>query len=101
MRILIFIRNNFRLILVVAISILILYHFLFSDYGFLRKWDLENQKKKILAQINREIQIRDSLKDRIRALKYDTLEIERVARIKYGLVKEGEVTYVFRKKKAN
>jgi cell division protein FtsB len=66
-----------------------------------RKWKLEKEKKNLQAEIYREIHIRDSLKNRIRLLKFDTLEIERIARIKYGLIKEGEVTYVFGKKKAN
>lgn len=101
MRILNFFKKNLRLILGVLISALILYHFLFSDYGFVRKWKLEKEKKSLQAEIYREIHIRDSLKNRIRLLKFDTLEIERIARIKYGLIKEGEVTYVFGKKKAN
>jgi len=101
MRILNFFKKNLRLILGILISALILYHFLFSDYGFVRKWKLEKEKKNLQAEIYREIHIRDSLKNLIRLLKFDTLEIERVARIKYGLIKEGEVTYVFGKKKAN
>ncbi|MGB9771898.1 MAG: FtsB family cell division protein [Candidatus Kapaibacteriota bacterium] len=76
------------------------YHLVFSNFGFLNKRKLEKEKKELLNEIKNELNIRDSLENRIKMLETDSLEIEKVAREKYGLVKEGEEIYAITKKKA-
>lgn len=94
------IRRHFRIIIVLLIVFLIFYHLFFSNYGFIRKWELEKQKQNLLIEIRHQIEFRDSLKNRIKLLTNDTTEIEKIAREKYGLLREGEVLYVIGKKKA-
>ncbi len=94
-------KTHFRILIVFLLVSLVFYSLIFSDYGYIRKWKLEQQKKSLLNNIRRQIEIRDSLRNRIKLLTYDTTEIEKIAREKYGLIKEGEVLYVIGKKKAN
>lgn len=93
------IRQNFRLILLLFFTLIFVYILFFSKFGLIEKWELKNQKRKLINQINSQIKIRDSLLKRIELLNQDTFEIEKIAREYYGLVKEGEKIYVVRKKK--
>lgn len=71
---------------------------LFSQYGFLKKKELFDKKKQLLFEIDTQLKMQDSLKQRINSLMFDTNEIEEVARKYYGYVKEGELIYVPKKK---
>ena len=82
-----------RVIIAGSIVIIVLGLFLFSKHGLITRIQLENQKKEIQQKIKNEKRISDSLKNVIRSLRYDTLEIEREAREKYGMVKPGEEKY--------
>ncbi len=94
-------RKFFRFVFVFVLLAWVGYILFFSNYGFVRKWQLEKERKELLNQIREEIRRRDSLEQRIKLLETDTLEIERIAREIYGLVKEGEEIYAITKKKAN
>ncbi|MCX7908641.1 MAG: septum formation initiator family protein [Ignavibacteria bacterium] len=94
-------RKTFRLLLMLIFVLVSVYFLFFSKYGYLTRWRLEKEKKELLQLINSEIKKRDSLEKRINLLENDTLEIERIAREYYGLVKEGEEIYAITKKKAN
>lgn len=91
----------FRFVFVFVLLAWVGYLLFFSNYGFVRKWKLEKERKELLNQIREEIRRRDSLEQRIKLLETDSLEIERIAREFYGLVKEGEEIYAITKKKAN
>ncbi|MEJ5286000.1 MAG: hypothetical protein CH6_4127 [Candidatus Kapaibacterium sp.] len=92
-------RKSVRFIFIFLSLIFIAYYLFFSDFGYLNKWKLEREKKILLNQIKEELERRDSLEMRIKLLESDSLEIEKVAREKYGLVKEGEEVYAITKKK--
>ena len=74
----------------VIISVIIGAVILFSDYGLVKLFNLEYRKSTLEDEITRQYQIKDSLQKEIRAMRYDTTQIERIAREKYGLVKPGE-----------
>jgi cell division protein FtsB len=84
---------TFLIILIVALFIL------FSNYGVYKRIKLEIQKKELYSKISNDKKIQDSLKQQIELLKNDKLEIERVAREKYGMVKPGEKVYFIKKEK--
>lgn len=73
-------------ILLVSIAILIT----FTDFGLLKWLSLEYEKRKLIEEIKQIQQSKDSLKNEVNAMKYDTLEIEKVAREKYGMIKPNE-----------
>jgi cell division protein FtsB len=78
----------------VAVSILVLYFVLFSNSGLVKRFSLESEKAELQEKILKAKMQNDSLKHRIELLKSDELEIERVAREKYGMKKKGETIYL-------
>jgi cell division protein FtsB len=75
--------------------VVIALNFVFSEHGIINRISLEYDKKALLEKIQIENKIGDSLKIRIKSLKYDSLEIERLAREYYGMLKPGERLYIF------
>lgn len=94
-------RKLFRLIASIVFMLFAGYLLFFSKFGYLTKWKLDRERKELLNQIQEEIRQVDSLETKLKMLNYDTLEIERVARELYGLVKMNEEIYAITKKKAN
>lgn len=76
------------------IAILVLYFVMFSDSGVITRFSLESEKAELKEKISRAKKETDSMKHRIEELKTNDLEIERVAREKYGMKKKGETIYI-------
>jgi cell division protein FtsB len=89
--------KNIRRILIV-LGTLLLAFVIFADYGFLKRIELEQQVSELDEQIQQQKHIRDSIRSNIYKLTYDTIEIERIAREKYGMVKSNEEVYHIKKK---
>lgn len=66
---------------------------IFTDFGLFRRYKLEFEKNMIEKEIQKQRHISDSLLQVIYKMQSDTFEIERVAREKYGLVKQTEQIY--------
>ncbi len=86
-------KKRRKLLIGGSLLLALLVFVLFSEHGVLKRISLESEKVDMIQEIKHEQRIRDSLKQRIHELRYDTTEIERVAREKYGMVKEGEKIY--------
>lgn len=93
-------KKILRLIVSIAFIVLVVYLLFFSKFGYITKWKLERERKELLNQVQEEIRQIESLETRLKLLNYDTLEIERIARELYGLVKLNEEVYAITKKKA-
>lgn len=72
---------------------------LLSNHGILKRISVERQKSDIFSKIESEKRAYDSIRKRINMLEYDTLEIERIAREKFGMAKPGEKIYYIPRKK--
>ena len=92
------IKNKTLLIWTVVISA-VLFYLLFSSHGIVQRISLEYKLTELKEQLSNERKIKDSLQNKIRKLRYDTLEIERAAREKFGMVKDGEKVYYIKKQK--
>lgn len=77
---------------------ILLFFLIFSNNGLLRRFELEVEKYEIQENILNKKNKLDQSKEEIELLKSDTLEMERIAREKYGYIKEGEKTYILKKK---
>lgn len=66
---------------------------IFSDKGLLTRMKLNKEKEKIIKQVEEEKRKQDSLKKEIEQLNTSDKKIERIAREKYGMTKEGEIIY--------
>lgn len=82
-----------------VILFVILIFYLFTDYGAINKYSYiskESDLSEKAAGLRKEI---DSLKKLEIRMRKDTLEIERLAREKYGMIKPGEKVIFIKKKK--
>lgn len=92
-----FIKGKLHVIFIVLIFFVLLF-LTFSNYGIFKRITLEKNKKELIRLILKEKKIQDSLKQKINDFTYDTTEIERVAREKYGMLKPSEKVYFIKEK---
>lgn len=94
-------KSTKRRFTIIGVSIILLLSAfaIISDYGLLKRFNLEYERIKLNKKIEEKLKIQDSLKNEISLRLYDTLTIERVAREKYGMLKHGEQIYYIPKYK--
>jgi len=88
--------NKKKLFIFIAFLLLLLF-FCFSDYGFIKRIELELQTSTLNKEITQQQLITDSIQNIIDKLLYDDYEIERIARQEYGMVKPNEDVYHIKK----
>ncbi|MFH1050826.1 MAG: septum formation initiator family protein [bacterium] len=71
--------------------------FLFSPYGIIKSIKLANQRADSYNELLQMKKTNDSLREKIIEIRTDTVEIERIAREKYGMIKRGEKVYIRKK----
>lgn len=76
----------------VILSIILILLF-FTDYGIINRIKYEIDRSELADELLDEKQLSDSLNKKLKVLRNDTLEIERIAREKYGMVKDGEKVF--------
>lgn len=86
-----------RRLLLLLISVLAILFGMCSDYGFITRLQLEHRQSELQDSLQSARQRHDSLAKVVYRLRYDTLEIERLAREKYGLSRPGEQVIIFHK----
>ena len=79
--------------LIVAGLVLVSYIFLQGNYGFIRYWQLQKQKKELFEQIVVLKKQQNDLIKEINMLKKNQQYIEKIVREKYKMGKEGEKIY--------
>ena len=72
---------------------------MFSNKGVVQRLSLESQKSEMLEKVSKAQAEQLRLNQQSRALDGDPKAIERVAREKYGMVREGESVYKISKDK--
>lgn len=92
-------KNSFTRHLVVGLVIfsILFFFILFSNYGLVKRFELEIEANNLKNEIKNLDNTHDSLLNRIIDAETDTFEIEKVAREKYGLIKPGEKIYFIEK----
>jgi len=71
--------------------------FMFSPYGIIKSIKLAHQRTESYKELLDMKKTNDSLRKKIIEIRTDTLEIERIAREKYGMIKPGEKVYIQKK----
>ena len=82
-----------KLSAILAGAFVILLYVLFNNQGVLQRVRLEREKKEMLQKIGKAEQEQKQLQDQSKALDGDKKAVEKVAREKYGMVREGEKVY--------
>eukprot|EP01107_Rhizomastix_libera_P001843 TRINITY_DN13183_c0_g1_i1.p2 TRINITY_DN13183_c0_g1~~TRINITY_DN13183_c0_g1_i1.p2 ORF type:complete len:107 (+),score=0.12 TRINITY_DN13183_c0_g1_i1:1004-1324(+) len=91
-------RKSRKLILGFGVFLLTFLVLFFSDHGIFKRISLEAKRRELVEKYDAEKLKKDSILKVIEKLKTDTLEIERIAREKYGMVKPGEEVFFIKKK---
>lgn len=92
-RLLRFIKYNKLFTLVASVVLIMILFILFSDNGFLKRVKFQKEKERIENQVIIEKKTQDSLRKIIDSLSNSNIMIEKVAREKYYMSKEGEKIY--------
>ncbi|MCU0372227.1 MAG: septum formation initiator family protein [Ignavibacteria bacterium] len=88
-----FIKYHKVLIGILVVFLVIAVYSLFSDKGLLTRIRMKREKEKLSRMIEEEKKKQDSLKKEIELLNTSDKKIEKIAREKYGMTKEGEIIY--------
>ena len=91
-------KKKVNVFIIATIVIIVVAFIVFSPSGIINRIILTNKQDELLLLINREKHIKDSLNKTIMNLRNDTLEIERLAREKYGMKRPGEKIYLVPKR---
>lgn len=88
-----FIKYNTKIIFVVIFFAGLISLAVFGNKGILQRFKLENERKELELQLKAEIQRTQDLQKQIEELKTSDEMLEKIAREKYGMTKEGETIY--------
>lgn len=92
-----FLSNPVNLIFI-SIVIALLFYLVFAEKGLIKRVRLEIELKKLKKEIEKIENENASLREKIHKLETDPKEIERIAREKYGMAKEGEEVFIIKEK---
>jgi cell division protein FtsB len=90
--------KNKRAMLALLVGVPLLLFMLFGNYGIVQRVKLQRQKTELEAKIQQAEVETKQLQAESKALDSDKKAIEKVAREKYGMLREGETVYKVRKK---
>ena len=82
-----------KLLLAALAAIHVLAVFTFGNRGLLKRFELESRYDQAHSELYRERAIGDSLRVEIGRLKTDSLQVEKLARERFGMARPGEEVY--------
>jgi cell division protein FtsB len=91
-------KNKKRTIILIAAFLLLLY-LLFDNKGIITRLRLEAQRREWIEKVKADSLETKRLQEQIKALEGDKRTIEKAAREKYGMAREGETVYQVKKEK--
>jgi cell division protein FtsB len=91
--------KNRRLMLLLVLGAPIVFYVFFGPRGVMKRIQLQREKAVLEEQIRTAEAEQRALQAQSKALDGDKAAIEKVAREKYGMVKEGETVYRVNRKK--
>ncbi len=90
-------KRNVLLTLLIVIPVLSFVTF--SNRGILKRMSLESEKQVMQEKVKQALEEQKQLQEQSKALDKDPKAIEKVAREKYGMIREGETVYKVKKEK--
>lgn len=93
------VKENKRATLIVLGAFVLFLYVMFNSNGIVARVQLEMQKKEALERIRVAEEEQQKLKDQSKALDGDAKAVEKVAREKYGMIRENEKVYKVAPKK--
>ncbi len=87
------VKENKKTTAIVVGALFLIFYVVFNSNGLLQRVRLEVHKKEALERIRIAEEEQKKLKDQSKALDGDPKAVEKVAREKYGMVRENEKVY--------
>lgn len=91
-------KNKKRTIIIILAFLLFLY-LLFDNKGIIKRIQLEKQHREWIEKVKADSLETIRMREQIKALEGDKKTIEKTAREKYGMAREGETVYQVKKEK--
>lgn len=91
-------KKSRKFLFSLLIILLVLGFILFENHGIFKRISLEKRRLDLNEKLALESKVQDSLAYLIRLLETDTLEIEKLARQRYGMKKQNEFLYIFKER---
>ena len=91
-------KNKIRTIILIFLFLLFLY-LLFDNKGIIKRISLESQHQEWIEKLKADSHETKRLQEQIKALEGDKKTIEKTAREKYGMARDGETVYQVKKEK--
>ena len=91
-------KNKIRTLIFIILFILFLY-LLFDNKGIITRLRLKAQHREWIEKVKSDSMETKRLQEQIKALEGDKKTIEKTAREKYGMAREGETVYQVKKEK--
>ena len=88
-----FIKYNLKLFFIVIFFTGLITLAVFGNKGIIQRFRLETEKKELEKQLDAEYKKSDELRKEIEELKTSDEKMEKIAREKYGMTKDGEKIY--------
>jgi cell division protein FtsB len=85
--------------LIIILAFLLFLYLLFDNKGIIKRIQLEAQHREWIEKVKADSLETKRLREQIKALEGDKKTIEKTAREKYGMAREGETVYQVKKEK--
>jgi cell division protein FtsB len=85
--------KNKKFVIIAALLLFIFFYALFDNNGILTRWQLTSRRNALQEKVQKLEEENKKLNEDIRKMESDKKAIEKVAREKYGMTKEGETVY--------
>lgn len=92
-------KKKTNIFIIFTVLTVVIVYVLFSPSGIINRIMLTNRNSDLKQELYYEEKVKDSLLIEINKLRYDTTEIEKIAREKFGMKKPNEKIYILPQKK--
>jgi len=88
-------RKSLKKILIILIICGIIYYLFFGTYGFINIAKLKRREIELKKEKQELLKKKEALLDSLRMIKEDTFLIEKIAREKLGMIKNGDTVIIY------
>ncbi len=92
------IKKNLKKILLFLIICGIIYYLFFGAYGFINIVKLKRRENRLKKEKLELLKKQEALLDSLKKIKKDTFLIEKIAREKLGMIKDGDTVIIYDEK---
>jgi cell division protein FtsB len=92
------IKKNLKRILLFLVICGIIYYLFFGAYGFINIVKLKRRENRLKKEKLELIKKQEALLDSLKKIKKDTFLVEKIAREKLGMIKDGDTVIIYDEK---